>query len=552
MKYLLHSINNIWTIVIFLAFLIVGLLLVFPLYNIFVASFLDNETGFFTLHNYTDILGRRYYRTAIFNSVIVGLSSMVGALLLGVPLAFFSARYNIKGKSIISTLAILALVSPPFIGAYAWITMLGSNGWLRQALESIGISMPPIYGPLGIILVFSLKFYPFVYLLTAGSISTINVSLEEAAESLGCRPATKFMRVTLPLIFPGVSTGALLAFVLSLADFGTPSIIGRDFRVLSTLAYNLFTSEMGGNPGLASTVSILLILVSLIFVYIHRRLIRKRDYGSDMLRRPKVIPLTRMTAIPIYGICYLIVFLSSLPSLVVIYNSFRKTSGPVFKSGFGLDSYRRVINDVPEAILNSFMFSIIAVVGIVLLGTLIGYAVARKPSIMTGFLDSLLMIPYIVPGIVLGLGFIVSFNNKPIALVGTATIIILIVFIRRLPYSVRSSSSILKQINIGIEEAATSLGAGPSKTFFKITLPLMIPGVLAGAMMAFITAINELSSSIILYVGGTVTMPVRIYLSVLDGEFGTAAALSSILLVATGMAVYAILIVTESDEGFFL
>ena len=552
MKYLLHSINNIWTIVIFLAFLIVGLLLVFPLYNIFVASFLDNETGFFTLHNYTDILGRRYYRTAIFNSVIVGLSSMVGALLLGVPLAFFSARYNIKGKSIISTLAILALVSPPFIGAYAWITMLGSNGWLRQALESIGISMPPIYGPLGIILVFSLKFYPFVYLLTAGSISTINVSLEEAAESLGCRPATKFMRVTLPLIFPGVSTGALLAFVLSLADFGTPSIIGRDFRVLSTLAYNLFTSEMGGNPGLASTVSILLILVSLIFVYIHRRLIRKRDYGSDMLRRPKVIPLTRMTAIPIYGICYLIVFLSSLPSLVVIYNSFRKTSGPVFKSGFGLDSYRRVINDVPEAILNSFMFSIIAVVGIVLLGTLIGYAVARKPSIMTGFLDSSLMIPYIVPGIVLGLGFIVSFNNKPIALVGTATIIILIVFIRRLPYSVRSSSSILKQINIGIEEEATSLGAGPSKTFFKITLPLMIPGVLAGAMMAFITAINELSSSIILYVGGTVTMPVRIYLSVLDGEFGTAAALSSILLVATGMAVYAILIVTESDEGFFL
>ena len=552
MKHLIYSLNNIWTIVIFLAFVIVGLLLIFPLYNIFVASFLDNETGVFTLQNYTNILGRRYYRTAIYNSVIVGLSSMVGALIIGIPLAFFTTRYNIKGKSLISTLAILALVSPPFIGAYAWIMMLGSNGWLRLGLESMGISMPTIYGPLGIILVFSLKFYPFVFLLTAGAIRTINVSLEEAAESLGCRPFSKFMRVTLPIIFPAVSTGALLAFVLSLADFGTPSIIGRNFRVLSTLAYNLFTSEMGGNPGLASTVSILLILVSLIFVYIQRRLIRKKDYGSDMLRRPEVKQLSRVSSIPVHVLCYLIVFLSSLPSLVVIYNSFRKTSGPVFKSGFGLDSYRRIINDVPDAIFNSFVFSISAVLMIVALGTLIGYAVARKPSILTGFLDSLLMIPYIVPGVVLGLGFIVSFNSKPVVLVGTATIIILVIFVRRLPYSVRSSVSILKQISLGVEEAAISLGASPAKTFLKVTLPLMMPGVFAGAMMAFITAINELSSSIILYVGGTVTMPVRIYLSVLDGEFGTAAALSSILLAATGVAVFAIIHITESDEGVFL
>jgi len=551
-KHLIYSLNNIWTIVIFLAFVIVGLLLIFPLYNIFVASFLDNETGVFTLQNYTNILGRRYYRTAIYNSVIVGLSSMVGALIIGIPLAFFTTRYNIKGKSLISTLAILALVSPPFIGAYAWITMLGSNGWLRLGLESMGISMPTIYGPLGIILVFSLKFYPFVFLLTAGAIRIINVSLEEAAESLGCRPFSKFMRVTLPIIFPAVSTGALLAFVLSLADFGTPSIIGRNFRVLSTLAYNLFTSEMGGNPGLASTVSILLILVSLIFVYIQRRLIRKKDYGSDMLRRPEVKQLSRVSSIPVHALCYLIVFLSSLPSLVVIYNSFRKTSGPVFKSGFGLDSYRRIINDVPDAIFNSFVFSISAVLMIVALGTLVGYTVARKPSILTGFLDSLLMIPYIVPGVVLGLGFIVSFNSKPVVLVGTATIIILVIFVRRLPYSVRSSVSILKQISLGVEEAAISLGASPAKTFLKVTLPLMMPGVFAGAMMAFITAINELSSSIILYVGGTVTMPVRIYLSVLDGEFGTAAALSSILLAATGVAVFAIIHISESDEGVFL
>ena len=198
------------------------------------------------------------------------------------------------------------------------------------------------------------------------------------------------------------------------------------------------------------------------------------------------------------------------------------------------------------------MFSIASVAKVVVLGTLIGYVVSRKQSFVTDILDSMIMIPYIVPGIVLGLGLIVSYNSKPLVLVGTPLIIILAIFIRRLPYSVRSSSSILKQIRIGVEEAAINLGTIPSKAFIKITLPLMMPGVIAGALMAFVTAINELSSSIILYVGGTVTMPVRIYLSVLDGEFGTAAALSSILLITTGLAVYAVLSISESKENAFL
>ena len=549
---LLYSVNNIWTYVIILAFGVIGLLLIFPLFNIFLSSFIDNESGVLTFQNYIDILGRRYYRTAIYNSVVVGVAGMIGALVIGIPLAYFTSRFHIIGKSLITTLAILALVSPPFIGAYAWITMLGSNGWLRHILENVGISIPTIYGPLGIILVFSLKFYPFVFLLTAGALSTINVSLEDAADNLGCSPFSKFIRVTLPLVFPAVSAGALLAFVLSLADFGTPSIIGRNYRVLSTLAYNLYTSEMGGNPGLASTVSIILICISLIFVYFQRNLIKKKDYGSSLIRRPEVKKLKQAYSIPVHFLCYFLVILSSIPSIVVIFNSFRNTSGPVFKPGFGLDSYRRIIGDVPEAILNSFLFSIASLLMVVALGTLIGYVIARKPSVLTGFLDSMIMIPYIVPGIVLGLGLIVTYNSKPFVLVGTPLIIILAIFIRRLPYSVRSSASILKQIRTGVEEAAINLGTIPSKAFLKITLPLMMPGVIAGALMAFVTAINELSSSIILYVGGTVTMPVRIYLSVLDGEFGTAAALSSILLITTGLAVYGVLSISESKENVFV
>src|SRR6185295_17210496 len=146
----------------------------------------------------------------------------------------------------------------------------------------------------------------------------------------------------------------------------------------------------------------------------------------------------------------------------------------------------------------------------------------------------------------------VTFNVAPLALTGTATIIVLMLFIRRLPYAVRSSASILRQIKASLEEAAVSLGASPARAFARITLPLMLPGIVAGALMSFITAINELSSSLILYVGRTMTMPVRIYLSVLDGHFGTASALATILLAATGLAVFVVFRISDRKESAFV
>ena len=162
------------------------------------------------------------------------------------------------------------------------------------------------------------------------------------------------------------------------------------------------------------------------------------------------------------------------------------------------------------------------------------------------------MVPYIVPGVVMAIGFVVTFNAWPLDLVGTALIIVLIVFIRRLPYGVRSTSATLRTIKPSVEEAAISLGVPPSKVFLKITLPLMLPGLIAGGMMSFITAINELSSTLILYTSSTMTMPVRVYLSVLDGEFGIAAALSTILLVSTAACVFTVMKVSRSDGTSFL
>ena len=543
---------NFWTLVMLLAFAVLLLLLFWPLAAIFTASFLDNTTREPTLANYAKVLGQSYFREALGNSLIVGVGGMLGAMLLGIPLAALTTRYVIVGRDFLATLAVLALVSPPFIGAYAWIMMLGRNGFVRAWVEQVGVELPSIYGYFGIILVFSLKFYPFVFLLASSSLRTINPSVEEAAEGLGAGPWRRFLSVTLPLVFPAISAGALLTFVLSVADFGTPSIVGGKVRVLATTAYNLFTSEMGGNPGLASATSVVLIVLSLAVVVVQRWTVRRRNVAGALIRKPVPRQLNPLASAAAHVICYAIVLASSLPSLVVLWTSFRKTSGPVFKDGYGLDSYTRILREVPQVIGNSFVYSLVSVVMIVLLGTLIGYLVARRETKVAGLLDSALFIPYIVPGVVLGLAFVVTFNVPPIEITGTATIIVLMLFIRRLPYTVRSSASILKQIRGSIEEAAVSLGASPARAFRRITLPLMLPGIVAGALMSFITAINELSSSLILYVGRTMTMPVRIYLSVLDGEFGTAAALSTILLVASGLAVYAVFWVSGRNESAFV
>lgn len=541
-----------WNVIFALALLMMAVLLALPIARVFEVGFLDPETGAFTLANYAKVLSHPYYLGALWNTIMVGAGGMLGACLIGVPLAYCVARYRVTGRSIISTVAVLALVSPPFIGAYSWILVAGNNGWLTKFLRGFGIGMPSIYGTTGILLVFSLKFFPFVYLMTESALRSINRSYEEAAANLGCGPTERFFKITLPLVFPAVSSGAILAFVLSIADFGTPAIIGRNFRTLSTIAYNQYTAEMGGTPSTAVAISMLMIALSMAAVFLQRWFLSKRRYAGSLTNMPEQKPLSGFGAVVVNGFCYVVVLLAALPMIVVFYTSILATNGPVFTGAFGLSSYARVWNELPNVVGNSFRFALLSVIMITIVSTLVAYIVVRRETWLSGFLDGLLMVPYVVPGVVMAIGFALTFNSGWFDLVGTASIIVLIVFIRRLPYGVRATSSILRQIKPSIEEAAINLGAAPAKAFLKVTVPIMLPGVIAGAMMSFITAINELSSTLLLYTGATATMPIKIYSAVLDGEFGLAAALSTILLVSSGICVFIVFRFSESREGAFV
>lgn len=541
-----------WSVVMAASVVLVALLLIWPIAQVLVLGFQSPDSNSFTTANYLKVLTHPYYLGALGNTLLVGIGGMIGACLLGIPLAYCTARYVVRGRQVITTLAVLALVSPPFIGAYSWVVVLGNNGWLTTHMKALGVVLPTIYGVHGIILVFSLKFFPFVYLMTESALRNINRSFEEAAENLGCSALQRLFKVTLPLVFPAISSGAILCFVLSIADFGTPSIIGRDFRTLSTIAYNQYTSEMGGPPTMAVSISMLMIVISMLAVLVQRHLMKNRRFAGSLTNLRTPVPCKGAFGIAVHTLCYTVVGLATLPIAVVIYTSFLQTNGPVFTGSFGLNSYSRVIHEVPDIILNTFRFSLVATVLITVAGALISYIIVRRETRLAGLLDTVLMVPYVVPGVVMAIGFLLTFNHGALDLAGTGTIIVLILFIRRLPYGVRATTSNLRQIKPSIEEAAISLGAAPAKAFWKVTVPLMLPGVLAGAMMSFITSINELSSTLLLYTGRTATMPVHIYSAVLDGEFGIAAALSTILLVSSGLCVFVVLRFSQSKEGAFV
>ncbi|MEJ1158953.1 ABC transporter permease [Prosthecomicrobium sp. N25] len=525
-----------WTLVSVGAWAILTLFLIVPLGSVLLSSLRD-DAGHLTLANWAQLFSRPRYWNAFVNTLVVGFGGLAGAMLLGSVMAFCMARIRIRGSRVISMMAILALVSPPFIGAYSWIVLFGSGGLVRQGLMSAGFEMPPIYGLTGILIVFAFKFYPYVYLLTAGALANVNRSLEEAAENLGLSPFRRMLAISFPLVLPALSAGGLLALIHSIADFGTPRLIGRGYNVLATEAYTAYSAEIGSNLGMATTLSLALILLSMVFVFAQRFISRRNVYHGNLINKPEKKELKGLANVAAHAAVYFIALGGALPAIVTAIYSIRKTSGPVFQPGFGLDSYRRIALTLGNVVVNSLTFSFAAVALIVVVGTLIGAYVARRSTLNASMIDSTLMIPYVMPGIVVGVAFIATFNTPPLVMTGTAAIIVLSVFIRRLPYAVRSSAAALRQVSPSLEEAAISLGYSPVRAFWRVTVPLIMPGIIAGAMLSFVTAINELSSSLVLYVGGTITMPVRIYISINDGDYGTAAALSTILLALSAGAI---------------
>ena len=523
-----------WTIITILVILVFALFLIYPLLTLFVNGFRDTESGVFTIANYSRFFSKRYYFSALLNSFKLTFSVTFFAVLLGLPLAYFMSFYKIKGKTALEIMIIVSMMSPNFIGAYSWILMLGRNGIVTQFFKSVfNVDFPSIYGFPGMLLVFSLKLYPFIYMYVSGALKKIDVALSEAAESLGCHGIKKIFTVIMPLVTPTVIAGALLVFMNCMADFGTPALIGEGYAVMPTMVYSEFVGESGGSANFAASMATIMVLITTTFFLVQKWYVNTKSFTMSSVRPIKPEKARGIGSVLMHAYIYIIAGLSVIPQCVVIWTSFRKTHMQIFVDGYSFKSYRDVFGKAVSSISNTYVYGFAAILIIIVIGMLVAYLSVRRKSWLTNLIDTTAMFPYIIPGSVLGITLLLAFNKGAIVLSGTAAIIIISLVIRRMAYTLRSSSAILYQISPSMEEAAISLGDSPSKSFFKVTAKMMMPGVLSGAILSWITLINELSSSVMLYTARTRTMSVAIYNEVVRASYGTAAALASILTLTT-------------------
>ncbi|MTC89740.1 ABC transporter permease subunit [Streptococcus uberis] len=547
-----HSKMNVWlvsSIIIFISYL---LFLIYPIVTILKQAIFVN--GQLSLGNFVTFFSKDYYVETLFNSFKVSVVATLLSLIVGTVLAYAFAMYRFKGKKYLQVLIIIASMSAPFVGAYSWILLLGRNGVITKWLATtFGFPKIDIYGFLGIVLVFTLQLFPLVFLYVSGALKSMDNSLLEAAESMGVTGTKKMTKIVLPLLVPTLLAAALLVFMRAFSDFGTPMLIGEGYRTFPVLVYSQFISEVGGNSAFASALAIIAITIALIIFLIQKYLAQKNSFSMNSLHPIEPKNISGLKKLMVYTGVYGLIGLSVLPQVYLIYTSFLKTSGMIFVKGYSLNSYRQAFDRMGVSILNTLRIPLMALILVLVFATFISYLSVRKRNPFTSLIDSMSMVPYIVPGTVLGIAFITAFNTGIagsgfLAIIGTSLVMIISLAIRRLPYTIRSSVAALQQISPSIEEAAASLGSSKINTFIKITIPMMLSGIISGAILSWITMISELSTSILLYNINTKTMTVAIYTEVLRGNYGIAAALSTLLTSFTVVSLLIFMKVSKSDR----
>ena len=539
---------EVWTAISLALFLMFAVFFIYPICTLLRQAFTTKEAAF-TLDNFVKFFSKPYYYNTIFNSFKVSLAVMAVSLAIGIVMSYFYSFYELKGSKFILISSILCCMSAPFIGAYAWILLLGRSGAMTLMLKALGIKVGSIYGFGGILLVQATKLYPLVMIYMNGMFANLDNSLMEASSNLGCTGLRRFFSVVLRLSMPTILAAALLVFMRAFADFGTPILIGEGYRTFTVEIYKQFLSETGSDYGFASAISVIaIILTAAIF------LLQKYATGKFSFTMNALHPVERKKPHGIGGVlmhifCYVTVAVSMLPQLYIIYVSFRNSKMGVFQEGYSLANYRSAIDKLLlRATKNTVVVGIVALAAIVILAVMISYLVVRRPNTLNHAIDTISMLPYIMPGSVIAIALVIGFGKKPLVLTGTLTIMIMAVIIRRLPYTTRSATATLIQIPMSIEEAAISLGASEMKTFFKVTVPMMSSGIISGAILSWVSIVTEVSSAAILYNNRSITLTVGTYTAVNRGNLGEAAAFAAVTTVLTAISLVIYLIINKGKQ----
>jgi iron(III) transport system permease protein len=523
------------------------LFLVYPLLRIFYDAFTD-EAGQLTVANFVEFGRDAYYVRSLWNSLLLGLGTVATTSALGFAVALLLVRCDFRGRDLFGYLTLIPIISPPLVGVLGVTFILGRAGTVNVLLQDwLDLARPVnfVYGVHGVLLVETLHLFPMITLNVVDALAKIDPSLEEAAESVGARGWRRLRTITLPLTTPGYVAGALLVFIWTFSDFATPLVLGVHDLLAAQAYLNIvqFVDRRLFRMGIV--ISALMVALAIVFLVAARRYVAIKDYSSlsySRVARRRLSPPWQAAAI---GFLSAVMLASFIPYLGVALASVGKGwSLTPFPVQYTLQYYERVIVETPKYIVNSFLYSGLAVLGCVALGVPIAWILARTRARGRDTLDGLNTLILAIPGTAIGIAYIRAFHFEVpgvgLKLTSLWIVIPLVLCIRRLPYTVRGAYASLLLVPRSLEEAAESVGAAGLRTFRDVTLPLIWRGVLVGALFSFMTSLQEASAVLFLSLGGWETIPVGIFSFYIAGSANEAAALGMILIAVAALSVLVI------------
>jgi iron(III) transport system permease protein len=518
-------------------------LVVAPLAKLFISSFETQRTGAFTLENYAVAYGRERYLSALVNSLLLGLSAASLAVVFALPMAWAVSRTDMPGKSITWVAVLGAFILPPYLCAIGWILLAGPNsGFLNVFWRDLtGLQGPlfNIFSFQGIALVIALNTFPLVFIFVKAALDLVSSEMEDAANNLGAGTWTTMRRISIPLVLPAILGAFILVFLEAISLFGVPAILGIPARVnvVTTQLWQFFEWPVRVEVAAAYAMPLLLITTGMIAV--QRLLLARKGFVSQTgkggeRRLIRLGPWRWLLFAWCAGVALLAV---AMPLFVLIQASFAKAWGRGFAfDNLTLDNYRLLLFEhemAMQAVWNTVWFSAAAATMAVLLALMIAYIVARRLVPFGNVLGFVAMAPFVIPGIVMAIGFYAAYAAPPLALYGTAILLILAFAARFLPIAYANSTAAMQAVHPEMEEAARILGASRLHVIRRITAQLLRKALLGGWLIIFIIASRELSAAIFLVGPRTRTMSVLLYDMSEAGNFEILAAYGGILLVIT-------------------
>lgn len=516
----------------------VAVVVIYPLYQVLVRSVIVN--GQLSFQNYAAVFGRTRNYLAIWNSLWVSVVATLLATVIGTFAAFIVQRTDVRFKHLLRFLLILPFAIPPLFAAMGWVQLVGPVGILSNAYKSLaGVHSVPwtIYGAVGIIFVLGITKYPFVFITVAGALQRMDASLEEAARTSGASTFRIMRDVTLPLVRPAIIGGALLAFVSCIDNFGIPAVLGLrvQFQVLTTRIYEALTIP---DLPLATAMSMLLVGMAVLAIWALGRFEGRAGEHAIIAGksiRPQVIALGGGRNWVTLGMFLVVIVIVLLPLFALLVTSLQPYYGaPLTAENITGRNYEAVLSSTAarRGIRNSLLLAPLAATILVIVTAPLAFLNVRARLRGAAALDAIGMVPFALPGSVIGVGMILAWSNPAFGptLYGTLWILLVAYLMRYMAYGLRSARASLVQIHPSLEEAGAASGANRMRTLRDITFPLMRPGMIAAWILIFMSAFNELTVSVLIWSARNETIGVWIFLMQDSGFPGRASALAVAIL----------------------